>query len=221
MTDAERMVLAMDGSQPLSLALGSCEQISDPSTRGDCQSAAVHSHDDGQRSHCLQITDGRWRSECIFRLAERTRESDLEAAIALCGDSDFDRDCLGHLVRDEAIARVELDPAEQAEFAAWLVQSISRSDVSELYWEEWAMARFRADIHVAREDCGGLEPPGPCVRGLRRARRRLETELGSENRCTAFSAGRAELVLSDGRPVLNSGVPGGPGVVELCGDRPE
>ena len=219
-TDAQLMVRALDADAPLAQALAGCEEISDMNTRGDCLSAAVSSHEKGALSDCEAIEDTRWRSECIFRLAESTRKEDLPQAIALCGATDYDRQCWGHLIRDEAGERVELSPAEQAEFAHRLTQSLPREESSELYWEEWAIARFRGDLLVQREDCGGLKKPRACVQGLRRARKRLEAELGSENRCEAYRTGRAELVLSDGRVVLNSGVPGGPELVTLCAQQP-
>lgn len=220
-SDAQHLVRAMDSDVPLAQVLKGCAQISDLNTRGDCQSAAVYSHEKGTLSDCEAIEDGRWRSECIFRLAERTRKQDLAQSIALCTASDYDRQCWGHLIRDEAGERVHLSPVQQADFADSLTQSLPREESAELYWEEWAIARFRADSLVQREDCGGLAEPRACVQGLRRARKRLEAELGSENRCEAYRAGRAELILSDGRVVLNSGVPGGPEVISLCAQPPE
>ncbi|MFT5585457.1 MAG: hypothetical protein ACI9VR_003049, partial [Cognaticolwellia sp.] len=50
-----------------------------------------------------------------------------------------------------------------------------------------------------------------------RTRKRLEVELGAENRCQAFRERRPVLALSDGRAVLNSGVPRGAELVALCG----
>lgn len=220
-SDAERLADALNPELPLKELLKSCAQISDVNSRGDCQSASVQTHVGGEVSDCQSIEEERWRSECIFRLAERTRKDDLEGAIALCAESDYDRECWGHLVRDEAAERVALSPHEQAEFAQWLTQALPRTDASDLYWEEWAIARFRADIGVQREDCGELSTPSPCVQGLRRARKRLEAELGEENRCAAYRDKRPELALSDGSAVLNSGVPGGPETVALCGALPE
>ena len=217
LSDAERMVLALDPKQPLEEVLDGCRESSEPDSRDDCLSAAVTSHLDGRLSDCQDIGTARWRSECIFRLAERAREQSLTQAVALCGDSEFDRECWGHLIRDEALERVAQTPREQAEQVATLAALIGRADSEELYWEEWALGRFRADLMVRREDCGGLEPSGACVRGLRRARMRLEVELGTENRCQAFQERRPELALSDGRTVLNSAIPRGAETAALCG----
>jgi hypothetical protein len=215
--DAERMVRALDPELPLEEVLAGCRESSDPDGRGDCLSAAVTSHRNGRLSDCQDIGTARWRSECIFRLAERSRKQNLAQAVALCGDSDFDRECWGHLIRDEALDQVAQTPREQADQVATLAALIGRADSEELYWEEWALGRYRADLMVRREDCGGLEPPGACVRGLRRARMRLEAELGTENRCQAFQEERPELALSDGRTVLNSAMPRGADIAALCG----
>lgn len=217
LSDAERMVLALDPEQPLEEVLAGCRESSEPDGRGDCLSAAVTSHVNGRLSDCQDIGTARWRSECIFRLAEGAREQNLAQAVALCGDSGFDRECWGHLIRDEALDRVAQTPREQAEQVATLAALIGRSDSEGLYWEEWALGRYRADLMVRREDCGGLEAPGACVRGLRQARIRLEAELGMENRCQAFQEGRSELALNDGRTVLNSAIPRGAVTAALCG----
>lgn len=216
LSDAERMVRALDPEQPLGKVQRGCRQISDADGRGDCLSAAVVSHQDGKLSDCEDIGLERWRSECIFRLAEGTRKQDLAQAVALCADSQYDRQCWGHLVRDEALERTDQTPGEQAGHVAMLTSLIPRADVEELYWEEWAIARYRSDSMIQREQCGELEVPAACSRGLRRSRKRLESELGTENRCEAFREGRPELVLSDGRAVLNSGIPSGAGIAALC-----
>ena len=215
--DAQRMLRALDPEQPLEEALSGCREVSGTDRRGDCLSAAVTSHVNGRLSDCHGIGSARWRSECIFRLAEGAREQNLAHAVALCRDSGFERECWGHLIQDEALGRVAQTPREQAEQVATLAARIGRADSEGLYWEEWALGRYRADLMVRREDCGELDAPKACVLGLRRARLRLEAELGVENQCQAFQEGRPELALSDGRSVLNSAIPSAAVNAAICG----
>lgn len=207
--DARAMVHALDATLPLDQVLAECETIDSEEGRGDCKTAAVISHHGTRLSDCEAIHVPDWQAECIFRLAERTREQSLERAAEICVAGRFSRECMGHLIRDEAKEHIAVPMEESEAHASYLAALTHRSEAKGLYWEEWAIARFRGDLLVHREQCGALIEPAPCVQGQRRARQRLLKELGEAHLCQAYLQGGPELATSSGQAQFNTVIPSG------------
>lgn len=206
-TDAQRFAAAADPKSPTSSALRGCQAIDDSEGRGDCLSLALNSHGAATRKDCAAIESARWEGECYFLLAESEREQDLARATATCGLSNYARECMEHLIRTEAQGRV-LEPLETFESViAVLAESKVAGDAGILFWQEWALHRVDSDRMAGRRDCKSLQDTESCRIGINRARKQLVRALGLKNRCAASRQGRALLVLSDGRGVLDSGVP--------------
>lgn len=214
--DALAMVHALDASLPLDQVLSECETIGDEQGRGDCKTAAVISHHGTQLSDCQAIEVPDWQAECVFRLAERTRVNSLSKAAEICSAGRFSRECMGHLIRDEAQERIAAPLSENQAQATYLVALTGRSEAVGLYWEEWALARYRADLLVHREQCAALEELAPCVQGQRRARQRLLRELGDTHLCEAYARGWPELSTSTGQAQFNTSVPSGRELETRC-----
>ena len=206
-TEAERFAMAADPGSSIDAALSGCQGMRETEARGDCISLALSTHRASTRETCAGIESERWRGECYFLLAEREREQDLVLATETCSLSSFARECMEHLVRSEASLVVDQDPLEQQSTIAVLASSPVCEDAGVLFWQEWALLRVEADLMVSRRDCRGLADEDSCAMGMRRARKTLVQAAGFQNRCQAAKEGRALLVLSDGRAVLDSGVP--------------
>jgi len=208
-TDAQHFAAAADPTSPTSSALRGCQSIGDSEGRGDCVSLALNSHGASSRRDCAAIESARWEGECYFLLAEAEREQDLARATATCGLSNYARECMEHLIRSEAQARVLAPPETFESVIAVLAESQVAEDAGVLFWQEWALHRVDSDLMAGRRNCNSLEDSESCRIGINRARKQLVRALGLENRCAASRLGRPLLVLSDGRAVLDSGVPVG------------
>lgn len=210
-TDGERFAMAADPESAAAEALKGCQGISEMESRGDCLSLSLSTHKVSSRAECELIESERWQGECYFLLAESQRGKDLALATSTCSLSSYARECMEHLIRSEASVALDKPAVAFQERIATLEGSPIATDAGVIFWQEWATLRVEADLMVTRSDCARLDDKESCVVGVNRARKKLVREGGLENRCEALAQGRALLVLSDGRPVLNSGVPASAG----------
>jgi hypothetical protein len=199
--------MAADAGSSAPEALKGCQGMAELESRGDCLSLALSTHKVSSRAECELIESERWSGECYFLLAESQREEDLTQATSTCSLSSYARECMEHLIRSEASIALEKSPMELQERVAILEGSPVATDAGVIFWQEWATLRVAADLMVTRSDCSPLDDKESCIVGMKRARKKLVRDAGLENRCEAFAEGRALLVLSDGRAVLNTGVP--------------
>ena len=206
-TDGERFAMAADAGSSASEALAGCQGMAEVESRGDCLSLALSTHKVSSRAACELIESERWSGECYFLLAESQRGEDLAQATRTCSLSSYARECMEHLIRSEASIALEKSPIELEDRVAILEGSPVATDAGVIFWQEWATLRVAADRMVTRSDCARLEDKESCTVGMNRARKKLVRDAGLQNRCEAFAEGRALLVLSDGRAVLNTGVP--------------
>ena len=206
-TEAQRFASAADPSTETASALEGCRGIAKAEPRGDCLSLALETHKAATRRDCASIESERWKGECYFVLAEKERGQDLAQATETCSLSSYARECMEHLIKSEAKLVVDQDPLEQQATLSVLQSSPVAEDAGVIFWQEWALLRVEADLMVSRLDCRGLVDEGSCSVGMKRAGKELIRAGGLENRCKAAAAGRPLLALSDGRAVLDSGVP--------------
>lgn len=197
-TDPERLSQALDPSVSLSKALRGCEQIQGEDAQGDCLSAAVELREGTELEDCQSIASKRWRNECIFVLAERMGTTDVPAAISLCEETVYVRECLFHLIRDKAKAATALPPtdAEAALEPFWNVRRVP--DASTMFWKEWVRHTVRdLDQAVPSDLCAGLQDSQGCEAGLKKGRNQMLRGVPKAQRCARSDTGQPILQLKD------------------------
>ncbi|MED5371708.1 MAG: hypothetical protein VX899_11875 [Myxococcota bacterium] len=200
----EALRLALDPAAPLDEALSACQHIPAPDAQGDCLSAALETRGDYERADCEQIQARRWRDECVFLLAERQRtEGALAAAVDTCHETAFARECVFHLIRDEARLVADQTPAAAQERVAPFIGAPRAPDAAAVFWKEWATARIKThDLPVAPETCTQVDDTVGCQDGLKRAGSELLRGIPSKQRCERVEAGEPVLQLASGEPSL-------------------
>ena len=204
-TDAERLSQALDSSVALRTAVRGCEQIQAQDAQGDCLSAAIELREGTTWDDCQGIESDRWRSEWVFVLAERLGARDVPGGILACEESGYVRECLFHLIQDqaEAVAAEDLPPAE-AEASLTPFFGVKRvPDASTLFWKEWVRYRVRTmDLAVPLSVCDGLKDVDGCKAGHSKARRTMLRGVPKAERCARVEKGMPVLPLQDGSQAL-------------------
>ena len=204
-TDAQRLAQALDPSVSLSRAIRGCEKIRGQDAQGDCLSAAVALREGTTLKDCQGIESERWRNECVFVLAERLGVDDIPGAVLICEESVYVRECLFHLIRDEAeeVAAKDLSPKEGEAFLQPFVGVRRVPDASTMFWKEWVRYRVRTmDLAVSKSVCEGLMDEKGCLEGLSKARRTMLRGVPQAERCARAEAGVPLLPLTDGSQAL-------------------
>ncbi|MFT5585458.1 MAG: hypothetical protein ACI9VR_003050 [Cognaticolwellia sp.] len=202
-TDAQRLAKAMDPKVSLPRALRGCQDIADMHAQGDCLTAALELRPGTDLRDCQQIESRRWRNECVFVLAERLAETDLDGAISLCAKSSYVRECLFHLIRDVAQGVTELSPGEAEVFIDPFIGVPRTPDSVSLFWKEWVRHRVRTmDRPVPEALCEGLQDSPGCEKGLTKARKEMLRGVPSAKRCSRAAEERPLIQLEDGSRAL-------------------
>lgn len=205
--EAARYAEALDPEVPLERALESCAALEGPDARGDCATAALEARGRLAVDDCQRVSEGRWREECWFLLAERTAAAGaVEAAVSLCQRTRFARECSFHLLRSVAQAAetpADLEAALSSFQGAWPVP-----DAGTLAWQEWLRARQAEGQPVDGARCEGLTDVRSCREAVKRLWRAAAAALRPDTLCAALDEGRAPLTLKGGAPafVLDEGM---------------
>ncbi|MCB9777464.1 MAG: hypothetical protein H6742_02745 [Alphaproteobacteria bacterium] len=173
-TDAERYAYALTDAPDFDRARESCLGIRASMSRGDCLVAAMERFDRLEAVDCDAMRADEpalalWRDECRFLLAERQRGAGaLLEAVDTCQSTRFHRQCLWHLVQDEAEASLDESPL-QAEARLGIFAGAHRiPDAAVQFWTIRTRTRAAKGVPPDERDCDSLADRESCIEGVRR-----------------------------------------------------
>jgi hypothetical protein len=164
----------------LTEGLAACDRIEDPALKGECTAFQVQEHGrkrpNRSQSACEGLSDGLWRDECHFLLAEAVALPEKpEAAAAVCRASGrYFQPCFMHLLSAHAGHLRSTRPAEEVNGAyAQAVALAGEGAPADFAHRAWSLL-FREEAErsgtLDPSACEALAEYGPaCRSGVREA----------------------------------------------------